>query len=62
MEDMINIGQYDADQLKEMKSDEKCQEMIKAGRILLDGEFDKGCIWVKAVDGEAYEKACQYAF
>jgi len=62
MEDMVNIGQYDADQLKEMKSDEKCQGMIKVGRILLDGEFDSGCIWAKDGDGEAYEMACQYAF
>jgi len=62
MDDMINIGQYDADQLREMDEDPKVQEMIKTKRIFLDasGGYDKGCIWVKDGDGEAYKLGCEY--
>ena len=62
MDGMIRVGQYDADELKEMNDDETIQAMIKDGRIFLDGEYDKGCIWANEGDGKAYEIACQYAF
>ena len=63
MEGMICIGQYDADELKEMNEDPKFQAMLGV-RIHLDGSggYDKGCIWALEGDGEAYEMACKYAF
>lgn len=62
MDNMIRVGQYDADEFREMQSDKLCQQMIKNERIFLDGEFDKGCIWALEGDSKAYEKACEYAF
>lgn len=58
----VSVGQYDADELAEMERSEEVQKMITQDRIFLDGDYDKGQIWVEEGDGEAFKLACEYAF
>ena len=57
----IKIGQFDADELSELKNDENALQMIKEDRLELEYLFeDCGAVWVKEGDGEAYKVGCNY--
>jgi len=58
--DIICIGQFDADELTYIEETPKVKAMVEQGRIGLNFiEYDCGSVWVKLGDKKAFKLASQ---